>query len=397
MWTSQPTRLFAPVIYLHGGRLTLFTFARGACYRSELGQFCHSKSDPKYEDIGRVRDTLFYLFFILSLPPHKFGHFCDVGSVRESCVVRLIHRRDLNGGIDSVLADAVIDDSTDSLSYELDANSHIKRPVNPRGRLAHVFRVNHEGKPAVLKLSWTPTDRMPESAVYDALRAAGIENTPTMVDSGIIVEDLFGYRVEYLVTEDAGVSLSDYLQARKTNGNDWVCDFAKSAMLEVVRCLAQAWAAGILHRDVSSGNVMVKDGRATLIDWGYAKLVDDGPANTDALAAKWGYAKHVVNAAEEAHDPVTGTVLFMSIPVLVGSTNRSVIDDVESMLYVVLDAVSSTFNRANDVVPVALDFKDSRSLAYVRGCCFTEKQLFKQQFGVDRCNEQLERALDEIF
>ncbi|KAJ2307203.1 hypothetical protein IWW54_004466 [Coemansia sp. RSA 2705] len=78
---------------------------------------------------------------------------------------------------------------------------------------------------------------------------------------------------------------------------------------------------------------MVKDGRATLIDWGYAKLVDDEPANTDALAAKWGYAKHVVNAAEEAHDPVTGTVLFMSIPVLVGSTNRSVVDDVESMLY----------------------------------------------------------------
>ncbi|KAJ2693003.1 hypothetical protein H4218_006201, partial [Coemansia sp. IMI 209128] len=46
---------------------------------------------------------------------------------------------------------------------------------------------------------------------------------------------------------------------------------------QTLRRLAQARVKpNILHRDVSAGNIMIdSDGVVRIIDWGYAKIVDD--------------------------------------------------------------------------------------------------------------------------
>ncbi|PIA16894.1 hypothetical protein COEREDRAFT_97170 [Coemansia reversa NRRL 1564] len=187
---------------------------------------------------------------------------------------------------------------------------------------------------------------------------------PEVFDSDIICNNSFGYRVEFLVIQDCGISLADYINRRPSSSIEDRCEIAAKAMLNVTKCLKQAWDYGIFHRDISAGNIAVLKGRATVIDWGYAKLLSDRLTNIDDLAAKWCFEKDQVIDNENAHDPITGTPLYMSIPILVGAEMRSVVDDIESALYAVLDSVYKAQGNKSTPDPIALDYTDSRSLAF---------------------------------
>ncbi|KAJ2818096.1 hypothetical protein IWW50_005937, partial [Coemansia erecta] len=65
---------------------------------------------------------------------------------------------------------------------------------------------------------------MPESAVYEALNTARVPHTPQLFDSGIIAEDSFVYRVEYLIIEDCGMPLAEYLTVRSGLGVNKLSD-----------------------------------------------------------------------------------------------------------------------------------------------------------------------------
>ncbi|KAJ2497139.1 hypothetical protein GGH96_005327 [Coemansia sp. RSA 1972] len=216
-----------------------------------------------------------------------------------------------------------------------DVRSEIKteRTINPRGPIAHMFRVEYRGQSAILKLAWSPVNRLPELAVYDALKAANIPNIPSIIDSGIIIEKSFGYRVEYLLIEDCGVPLAEYLQTQMLLGISKQSDIAASAMFQAVECIYGAWKAGILHRDITADSVVVKGGQVCIIDWGHAKIVKDGPMDVDTLAATWLFDKDLATGNEGSSAPIIGNPLYTSIPVLAGAEKRSIADDVESVLY----------------------------------------------------------------
>ncbi|KAJ2887782.1 hypothetical protein FB639_001085, partial [Coemansia asiatica] len=56
-----------------------------------------------------------------------------------------------------------------------------------------------------------------------------------------------------------------------------------------MECLVSARSIGILHRDISSGNIAVRDGIATVIDWGYAKIIDYSIYGASEIAAHWNF------------------------------------------------------------------------------------------------------------
>ncbi|KAJ1760421.1 hypothetical protein LPJ58_001751, partial [Coemansia sp. RSA 1591] len=207
-------------------------------------------------------------------------------------------------------------------------------------------------------LAWTPVKQLPESAVYDALKAANIPNIPLIIDSGIIIENSFGYRVEYLLIEDCGVPLVEYLQTQMLLGISKQSDIAASAMFQAVECIYSAWNAGILHRDITADSVVVKGDQVRIIDWGYTKLVKDGPVDVDALATKWLFNKDNATGDEGSSAPIIGTPLYTSIPVLVGATQRSIADDVD------------------------------KSLALMRGGCLSDVDFYRQSFGVPYSSER---------
>ncbi|KAG2047885.1 hypothetical protein BDR06DRAFT_840222, partial [Suillus hirtellus] len=67
--------------------------------------------------------------------------------------------------------------------------------------------------------------------------------------------------------------------------------------------------AGILHQDLSAGNVVIHDGKGILIDWNLSKLINIKGARQQFMSA------HLVKNKDTTHD---------------------VKDDLESSLYVVL-------------------------------------------------------------
>ncbi|KAI7820712.1 hypothetical protein BX661DRAFT_217936 [Kickxella alabastrina] len=177
-----------------------------------------------------------------------------------------------------------------------------------------------KGRDAVLKLSWTPVNRLPEGAAYAILNKRPVE---------------VNGRVLKVKTDNQKAEL--------------VPGFVKQLTL----CLAQANDTGVLHRDISAGNVCVKNDKVYVIDWGCAKVIgwgtaEDAARDTDPtqlkhieVAEQWGFNATTVGQVEVAKDPFTGTPLFMGIPMLSSSPIRGILDDMESVFYVVMDAVRS--------------------------------------------------------
>ncbi|KAJ2655264.1 hypothetical protein IW148_006117 [Coemansia sp. RSA 1199] len=288
---------------------------------------------------------------------------------------------------DPVLVDVNISkDPTDS-SINIHSSNRIERTINPRGLIAHMFRVEYRSECAILKLAWTPVDQLPESAVYDALKAANIPNIPSIIDSGIIIENSFGFRVEYLLIEDCGVPLVEYLQTQMLLGIRKQSDIAASAMFQAVECIYGAWSAGILHRDITADSVVVKGGQARIIDWGHAKFAEDCAVNVESLAAKWLFNKDKATGDEGSTKSIIGTPVYTSIPVLVGAKKRSIADDVESVFYVAIDALYKQHADPPIDGMVGVKFSCSKSLALMRGGCLSDVDFYRQSFGVPYSSE----------
>ncbi|KAJ2819839.1 hypothetical protein GGI24_004665 [Coemansia furcata] len=343
------------------------------------------------------------LYYLITLPSERFGHICDVSQEQQH--LRFVHDSD----VDSILA--VVESSSSSKADSVSLAGYIKRFVHPRGRLAHVFRTSFRGETAVLKLSWTPVDRMPEGAVYELLKKAGVGGVPAVRDYGLVLTNLFDYRLEYLVLEDCGLSIEDYLMAKHKGGLDSIelYNSVKSIVRQALRCLTLARVkGGILHRDISLGNIMVDcDGTVRVIDWGYAKVLDGMSLDVDAVniaernallettARRWAYESRKVLGNEEAHDHITGTQLYMSIPVLAGAKIRGLVDDVESLFYVILHVLARLQPNVDDAA-CGFDQHANKSLAMIRAGCLSLEQHFLRFFGVTGCSKELRKLLSDL-
>ncbi|KAJ2760112.1 hypothetical protein H4S06_001894 [Coemansia sp. BCRC 34490] len=343
VWTGQPTRTFVPILYLHGELLTLFVFTRGPWYRIELGSICYTSVNPHLPEIDFVRETLLRLWFVITLPSDRFGHFCDVDTRLQSISFG-------RSSANNKLVKASLVDSKDSNKLSLEMR--IPRMANPRSRLAYLFDTMYQSKKAVLKLSWTPVRRLPEGAIYEYLRRAGIGGVPEVYDSGLIEDNFFGYRLEYIVLEHCGQSIGSHVKdsRRRRVPESEIHKQVGHFVSQVSSCLVQARIHGVLHRDISDGNIAVSNGQAKVIDWGYAKIIEASPSEAqgaspsviDEIARQWGFEKKEVLDNEISWDGMTGTVVFMSISVLLGMTKRGLSDDIESLFYVIIRAFAKS-------------------------------------------------------
>ncbi|KAJ1820237.1 hypothetical protein LPJ56_002249 [Coemansia sp. RSA 2599] len=263
----------------------------------------------------------------------------------------------------------------------------IEREVGLHGRIAYIVKVDWSGLEAILKLTWSATNRMPENAIYDILASSGVQRIPRAHSCGLLIENFRGYRLDYLVMEDCGVPLSKALETLKLRERSFV-DHIRRIIDDVTSCLVDAFVAGVLHRDISDGNIAVKiDGinvSAHIIDWGYAKDTKwDSKASRD-ISSKWHYDSEGVGMNEEVHDPITGTPKYMSITTLEGTRYRSVITDIESFFYVMLNALRGIYLTYPSKTPHGFSFHKSLPLlGYARIVCLAHPNKWLADFGVD--------------
>ncbi|KAI9499762.1 kinase-like domain-containing protein [Coemansia spiralis] len=266
------------------------------------------------------------------------------------------------------------------------------------GRCAHVLKSFYNEKPAVVKILWTPKDRITEGAVYAIIHESKVPSIPAVYDSGILKENVFGYRLEYLVMEDCGKPIVDfakmgYGRGRSLRGANLVSTHVSQAST----CLASAYTAGVLHRDISSGNITIDEPKnARIIDWGFAKVFKAQSADvwekTRTTLEKWYLDPELVVSNENHYDRFTGTPLYMSIQMLLGSSKRGLIHDLESLFYVILHVLSDDSDKAR-----GFKFFDSFALASSRAAYLGDKSRFFEAFGVGDIDKELRGMLNAMY
>ncbi|KAJ2787533.1 hypothetical protein GGI15_000664 [Coemansia interrupta] len=301
VWEKQFTRTFVPVILLHGTKVDLCLFSRSGYSRVPLGRFI---KDPKKHIEGferTIATTIRKLWFFLIQPSERFGHFVNVSSKPRYL---LFNREKRYATVKRAALDC---DSSVRVTGRID------RKVEVSHRVAYLLNVRYQGEEAVLKLSWLPVKRQPEGVLYDLLNGGNhrVDCIPKVFRSGILVSDFLGYRLEFILMEHCGKPLIDE-------------------------------RAGVYHRDISAGNITLREQEVFLIDWGYGKAIPDAldRRQKEKVNSDWGIDIDRLTVNEDARDGVTGTVYYMGIRVLMGYSNRSILDDIESLLYVLLHSIS---------------------------------------------------------
>ncbi|KAJ2483206.1 hypothetical protein IWW56_000554 [Coemansia sp. RSA 2131] len=389
VWSNQPTRTFVPVILLHGVNMTLFVFARSGYYRVEMGTFMFDSIVPPQGDQSMNTHFLQDLWFLLKQPPNRFGHFADVSIDYNSL------------RFSGSLQDSKVELARFGNALDVKLGDRISRDVPLIQRAAYLTKAIYCNKPAVLKYSWTPVDRLPEGAVYRVLELHKISYLPKIYSSGILVNDFLGYRLEYLLMEDCGESVDcRFLKIQELcRGRIFALqNYASSAYADITNvvnktasCLVEAAKAGVLHRDISAGNITICNGQVRVIDWGYAKLTQPDKPEILKIADEWGFDLGNVTKNENIHDGMTGTPLFMSIRVLLESPTRSLIDDIESLFYVAMYALS--YLSLGPSASPAFNAPDYKAAAFIKLGMVISRKSYLKFFGVE-CSDDVRTQFD---
>ncbi|KAJ1886305.1 hypothetical protein LPJ66_009697, partial [Kickxella alabastrina] len=400
---KQATRTFAPVFYLHGHLLTLHAYYRDNLYIVELGQLCFNTDNWTSARAERIQSCLMQFWFLLTLESDIFGHFCNVSKESDSFFfsqkINVESKGDSKIEVLYSISQDVKDVKDGAALFCI--KETIARYSYMIGRHVHLFRGKFNGEhDAVLKLSWTPVNRLPEGAAYAILNKRPVEGIPEIFSKGLLISNLNGYRLEFVLMEYCGQSMAEYLKDKTDNQK---VELVPRFVEQLTLCLAQANDTGVLHRDISAGNVCIKNDRVYVIDWGCAKVIGWGAAEDAArdatptqpnhidVAKQWGFNATTVGQVEVAKDPFTGTPLFMGIPMLSSSPIRGILDDMESVLYVVMDAVRPADTKRDDVQ--GFKFLDSPSLAITRWGLIQEDAVLLKGFSVGSISPRLKELI----
>ncbi|KAJ1773695.1 5'-3' exoribonuclease 2 [Coemansia sp. RSA 1813] len=181
---------------------------------------------------------------------------------------------------------------------------------------------------------------LPESAAYQLFEECCKDLIREVYVSGVIEHDRFGYRLELLTIEYYGITNDEFAQSHKSNSHKQ--ETLEQAVCNAVKrssgCIARAYFAGVLHRNISAENITIKAGKTKVIDWGYAKLRDDITIEgIELIGKKWRFSNAVVAEEEARHDSIAGTSLFMSIQMLLAMSLHSLMNDTESIFNGTID------------------------------------------------------------
>ncbi|KAJ2629314.1 hypothetical protein GGF44_004297, partial [Coemansia sp. RSA 1694] len=389
-WETQPTRLFVPFFYLHGPDVSLVLFARSGYYCVTIGRLFHTSSDPSTDDVCDIEDTLRYLWFLLTLPSDRFGHIADVSVPATGLKFTKLPGSPI-AAVAAIRGDASV----------LEFVHGIALPVSLFDFQSHIFKTHYHGQPAMLKLVWTPTFRLPEAAMYDWLLSNRCSAVPEVYESSIIASDVFGYRLEYLMMEDCGVPLLEHFTTAYGRDSDTSRRDADAERIfkQLASCLAIAHSAGVVHYDISAENITVRDGTAFIFDWTRAQLAESElplPLAC-ALEGKWRLNEADLQPLRwpREEQAMQQTSIYASIKTLWHGEAGSILGRFESLFYVILHALHLS-NRDSVATPSAFQVSSGSTMALVKTGCLADPGMYLTYFGVSEVGNGLRAFLNSV-
>ncbi|KAJ1674448.1 hypothetical protein EV182_003254, partial [Spiromyces aspiralis] len=404
MWTKQPTRRFIPVLLVHDLYVTLLLFTRHKVYRTKIGSAL--AGNPSNKTVVRL------LLFLFSgegtnlgvVLPHNFN-FTQAVSFSPSCpglfCQRLGVEVDYKEQIKQQRQQQPISPRPDN--HLATSHFEIDNVVDPSqadlfGRIAFLARgtfVDSDGKrtDAVLKFVRQEAVHQTEGEAYGVLHWKGIPYVPELLLSGY-ADEWDGGVLECLVVADAGKSLREYhadnVDARRDP------ELLGRVATIVTQCLWDASQAGVYHRNISTSNICVSAcGRVHVIDWGCAMVEPETlEGYRQELKEQFPDASPLsslpnadeVARNEEEHDQFTSPHYFLSIRALLRYTRRSVANDLESLLYVLIHFVAKDSEALRNAPAWEKDLP-AKQQALLKASAFLNIKIFYTWTGLDDLRE----------
>ncbi|KAJ2612672.1 hypothetical protein EV177_002873 [Coemansia sp. RSA 1804] len=208
------------------------------------------------------------------------------------------------------------------------------RVLFPIGTTSWVHRANialcsgdQPSKPeAVVKIQWRRSSRRSEQYIYELLHEMGVPNIPQVLFGGEIAcsPECAAANCDILILEECGIGISKYISklCSGSEHNRWMLLDVVCGYLHTIYAAWSGNAKHVLHRDISSGNLMVLTNSARIIDWEFGLFLDAQGSRTSVSS-----------------NPLTGTMVYASLDVLSEKSSRSPMDDVESLFYVLAHGI----------------------------------------------------------
>ncbi|KAJ2394009.1 hypothetical protein GGI23_004857 [Coemansia sp. RSA 2559] len=186
-------------------------------------------------------------------------------------------------------------------------------------------------KDCILKLNWCSFNKA-EAPVHKRAMDMRVPYTPCLIDSATIPIDADNeYVGEVLLIEKCGQQVGKFFIDLHEHRVHRIVDIF-AGYLHTLLAAADGDEDGyILHRDISAGNLLVKDDRHPyIIDWGCGLVAKKNQSRTPSTAT------------------VIGTAPFMGIRVLRWTSHRSLLEDLESLFLVLSLCLWNKFGDGQD-------------------------------------------------
>ncbi|KAJ1667507.1 hypothetical protein EV178_001236 [Coemansia sp. RSA 1646] len=241
------------------------------------------------------------------------------------------------------------------------------------------------GPPAqrILKFHWHSPGKS-EARVHSKVRQLGVPYVPELLHSAAINGDHDrdgGVVGEVLLMENAGESVSSVFEESSSLPGFRIADIFAGYAHTLLAAAEGDRSVFVLHRDISTNNLMVRGGSTPfVIDWGCGLIVNN---DEDRIAAA---------------TAMVGTAVYMSIRVLQGSRNRSLIDDLESLFLVLVHCLWRKYGKPTDRFDALWQGNLNKDQVLgTRMLWLGSKAMFIKGMGLSNCPSELERLATGLY
>ncbi|KAJ2559831.1 hypothetical protein EV175_000145 [Coemansia sp. RSA 1933] len=306
----QPRRYSIVFGISRGGEVNIYLCTVSKVYHATIG--CLPGDGALDQDINNV--ILFLLVLYEQLPEDHCGFLVPKArGIFDPFCAGDMAKFDQPLSHDGVLREAQIvmeqnksfsgrrDKLTGSRSWLYTAN------VYSQGKITH--------REVIHKLNWCLNGQS-EAQIHARVVDMGVPYMPQLIDSATVDIASDKYIGEILLIGDCGEQVCKYFQRLTGVSVHSIVDIFAGYLHALLAASTGDENYYVLHRDISSGNLLVKDGKPYVIDWGCG------------LVAKKGELR------EPSTTSAVGTAPFMSIRVLCQAGYRSLLEDLESLFLV---------------------------------------------------------------
>ncbi|KAJ2089403.1 hypothetical protein IW140_004060 [Coemansia sp. RSA 1813] len=182
----------------------------------------------------------------------------------------------------------------------------------------------------ILKLHWCLRD-LSEARIHKRVMEMNVPHTPQLIDSATIKTDATNdYIGEILLIEDSGIEIKQFLINLDSSSVHRVVDIFAGYLHTLLVAATGDKCEYILHRDISAGNLLVKDSKPYVIDWGCGLIAKKNEPRIPSIVS------------------AVGTAPFMGIRILYSSKCRSLLGDLESMFLVLSYCLWNKYGDGSD-------------------------------------------------